>query len=84
MSDVEMSDEKVVNDFELYEPGFCHSSVCTSLSVSDATIRINAVYPTGISSQWVLSEDTTFASGGSMPGVCHDHPETHKHYLFTC
>ncbi len=76
--------QRPVKEFTAYSVGFVCASVCTSLSVDEATERLNKEYPTGISSQWKLSTDTVFASGTPMPCICPDHPETHKHYLFNC
>lgn len=70
-------------EFTAYAVGVVHASVCTSLSVTEATERLNTEYPTGISSDWKLS-DEAFASGETNPCACHDFPQTHKHYLFVC
>lgn len=72
------------DDFTIYSEGVVCTSVCTSLSIEVATERLNVECPTGISSRWKLSSDTTFAGGTPMPCVCPDYPETHKHYLFNC
>jgi hypothetical protein len=70
--------------FEAYAVGITHASVCTSMPLEEATEELNATHPTGIESQWSLSENTHFASGKPNPCPCEDHPETHKHYLFNC
>ncbi len=72
------------NNFEAYSVGICSASVCTSLSVKEATEKLNLEHPTGIVSDWHLSEDENFASGDTNPFPCKDDPETHKHYLFNC
>lgn len=72
------------NEFTAYSVGIVSASVCTSLPVEAATARLNQEHPTGISSKWELSKDTTFAGGEPMPCICPDHPETHKHLLFNC
>jgi len=74
----------MANDFVAYSVGAVAASVCTSLSVEDATVRLNEQHPTGISSKWSLSEDKYFADKIHENGCqCPDYPEN-KHYLFTC
>lgn len=70
-------------DFEAYSVGLMSASVCTSLPLEDATNRLNAEHPTGISSKWRKSDDD-FRSGQINPCPCEKHPKTHKHYLFNC
>jgi hypothetical protein len=78
-----MSDKP--KDFEAYSIGLVAASVCTSLPVEDAALRLNQEHPTGINSQWHLSEDKFFSDGETPNGApCPDHPKTHKHYLFNC
>lgn len=76
--------ETIVPDFTVYALGIVHASVCTSLLPEEVVAKINKEHPTGISSQRRLSAAETFASGTPNPCVCHDHPETHKHYLLSC
>ena len=71
-------------DFEAYSIGICHASVCSSLTLEETEKQLNQEYPTGIQSQWKLSEDTNFQTGQSNPCPCEQHPKTHKHYLFDC
>lgn len=72
------------NEFEAYGMGIVHASVCTSLSVEEATKRLNEQYPTGIQSQWELSKNEHFSCGEHKNGCdCPDHPDN-KHYLFSC
>lgn len=73
-----------MKEFEIYAEGLVCTSVCTSLSVEEATVRLNQLRPSGIMSQWVKSEDKTFISGEPNPCPCNTHPDTHKHYLFNC
>lgn len=70
-------------NFEPYAVGLCHASVCTSLSVEEATRLLNRNNPTGIESQWKLSDDKNFKSGEANGFDCPDHPGN-KHYLFVC
>jgi hypothetical protein len=70
-------------DFEVYSVGIVCASLCTSLPIDQATERLNAEIPTGLSSKWTLSEDKTFASGQLNGCDCPDH-SGNKHYLFNC
>jgi len=67
----------------LGSPGLVCTSVCTSLSVKEATARLNMEVPTGISSRWAKSKDKTFATGEPNPHRCETYSD-HKHYLFNC
>ena len=73
-----------MKDFEAYLVGIVYASVCSALSLEETTARLNAEHPTGIRSQWELSPDKKFASGGDNPCPCDRAPTTHKHYLFNC
>ena len=70
-------------EFEAYGVGICNASVCTSLPIDEATSRLNAIHPTGVSSKWKPSEDKNFASGETNPCACPDHPGN-QHILFNC
>lgn len=72
-----------MEDFVIYSGGICFCSVCSRLSLEETTKRVNNENPTGISSNWQLSE-RNFDSGETNPCACNDYPETHKHYLFEC
>ena len=75
----------MVPDIEVYAVGFCHASVCSSLSIEETTAYLNRECPTGTSNPWVISEEETFADGvHKNPCPCDQSPETHKHYLFSC
>ena len=76
-------------EFVAYSVGICAASVCTSLSIEEATERLNREKPTGIESQWTKSEDEYF-NGVDKEGQkakngcdCPDYPGN-KHYLFNC
>ena len=71
-------------DFEVYSVGLVHSSVCSALTPEETVARANVELPTGIGSQWSLSEEPTFSGGQSNPCPCEENPETHKHYLLVC
>jgi hypothetical protein len=70
-------------DFAVYRMGICHASACTSLPIEHIEAKMNAEYPTGIQSSWVISEEG-FQGGEENPCECKDYPDTHKHYLFEC
>lgn len=77
--------EKKPAEFMPYSVGLVAASVCTSLSLKEATRRLNMLHPTGIDSQWRKSKDKTFKDGITANGAsCPDYPKTHKHYLFNC
>lgn len=67
---------------EIYSHGLCFASVCSALPV-DEVKRLMAAYPTGVSSQWTLSDDETFRNGSPHPCPC-EAKSTHTHYLFSC
>lgn len=71
-------------DFEMYAVGLVCASICTSLPIETAVERANIERPTGIQSNWALSEDKTFADGKPNPLACELKPKTHKHYLLNC
>ena len=76
---------KEAAEFTAYSVGICAASVCTSLTdPKEIAARMNALHPTGISSDWTISEDKKFLSGDPMPCACSDHPATHKHWLLVC
>lgn len=70
-------------EFVVYSHGLIYASVCTSLSAEEATTRINELYTAGTTNGWKLA-DESFRTGEANPHPCHDHPDTHKHYLFNC
>ena len=72
-----------IKDFEIYSTGLAFCSVCSSLTPEKTTDRLNLEMPTGISSEWKIS-DSAFSSGESNPCPCNLYPDTHKHYLFSC
>jgi hypothetical protein len=72
-------------DFKAYSVGLVSASVCTNLPIEQATDQLNTEHPTGLESQWHLSEDKFFSDGEIANGSpCPDNPTTHKHYLFNC
>jgi hypothetical protein len=71
-------------DFVAYTVGVVSASACTSLTDAEATARMNAEHPTGISSRWQVASDVTFADGTPNPYPCRENPETHRHVIFHC
>jgi hypothetical protein len=69
--------------FRVYSVGICCCSVCTNLSDSDAEVRVNIEYPTGITTPWKISEDKTFSGGEPHPSPCPDDSSC-RHILFEC
>lgn len=74
----------VAPSFTVYSIGLCSASVCTSLSIEEATKRLNIDQPTGIKSQWVADLSETFKTGEKNGCNCEQNPKTHRHFLFHC
>lgn len=72
--------------FQAYKVGLVSASICTNLSIEEATDRLNVEHPTGIASRWVWnSEAKTFAGGEPHPTPCERDPESgRRHLLFHC
>lgn len=70
-------------EYETIAVGLCAATVCTSLPPEEAADRLNADWPTGISSRWSLSDHTHFHSGEPNGCMCSDHVGN-KHYLMSC
>lgn len=81
-----MSDEKAdllagnAPAFMILSWGLVSATVCTSLSVEEATKRLNAELPTGISSRWSIAEEL----GAEASTPCAVVPDQRTHLLFTC
>ena len=75
-------DKIKAKEFQIYAKGPIHCSVCTSLSVEEATERVNVENPTGIMSKWKIS-DENFVTGEPNPHSC-ECLKTHNHMLFVC
>lgn len=73
----------VYPDFTMLATGFIYSSVCTSLDDDEVTRRLNAEWPTGISSAWRIA-DEPFRDGTPNPTPCPEAAATHRHILFNC
>lgn len=64
-----------MSGINVYANGFVSISVCAPKEMSKEEIEhlANVESPTGISSAWRISEDTTFKGGEHMPCICeHD------------
>lgn len=68
----------------VYSLGIVAASVCTDEEPEEMLATVNAEYPTGISSEWQISDDPKFRGGESNPCPCEQNPKTHKHYLLEC
>lgn len=66
-----------------YSVGLMYASVCTGWDDDQTTRWLNLSYPTGISSQWSVSADATFAGGAPNPSPCEQDP-CRRHVLFSC
>lgn len=69
----------------VYTSGLVSCSACApaDMPIEEVTRLVNLQTPTGISSQWELSDDDEFALGVPMPCVC-DQDASRMHYLFNC
>lgn len=74
--------EVLEDDFIVYSEGICFASVCTTLSVDDATKELNTRRPSGLHHGWSLSKES-FATGQSNPCAC-DQDAARRHMLFNC
>lgn len=74
-----------MDDIIIYSVGLVAMSVCAADGVPLEEIErvANARHPTGISSEWQISEDATFRGGEPMPAPC-DMTEGRKHWLVIC
>ena len=60
------------------------ATCCTSLSVKEATTRMNAEVPTGTKSKWVLAKKKELPKAiKKNPWPCDDNPKW-KHMYFIC
>ena len=74
-----------MNDITPYAIGLCCASVCApkTATIAGITDELNAQHPTGMASDWQLSSDATFKTGGPNPGPCNASKDK-LHYLFEC
>lgn len=71
------------HEFTVYAIGLCYASVCTNLSLEQATKRLNAEHPSGTTQKWQKSKDPTFHDGSPNPCNC-EQGTGKKHWLFDC
>ena len=71
-----------VEFYTLGNSGLICWAICTNLHQEQAVSHANSINPTGISSQWQLSDDK-FPDGKDNPHDCPDKPGN-KHYLLEC
>lgn len=74
-----------MSDINMYSIGVCAASVCVPKETPKEIVEqwANEYQPTGISSDWKISEDKTFKTGELNPCVC-EHDSSRVHYLLTC
>ena len=71
-----------VSFFTLGNQSIVMWAICTNLPKVEAVAYANRMSPTGISSNWVLS-DKKFPDGKDNPHNCPENPGN-KHYLLNC
>lgn len=70
---------------DAYSIGICTASICTDIKDRKEIERVmNVENPTGIQSDWIISEDTHFLQGMSNPTVCEKQGKPFMHYLMEC
>ncbi len=76
-----MSDLDVV----VYSCGLVACSACApgGMAREEVEVAVNRAHPTGIDSDWSVSDDPTFHTGQSNPATC-ELDSTRKHWLLTC
>ncbi len=72
-------------NFQVYARGLCYISVCVNIGTTREEIEreANEQEPTGIESQWSISENSHFNSGQTNPCPCTIDPDK-EHYLMSC
>lgn len=70
---------------EVYAMGLISLSICVPKTWTREEIEnfANIKHPTGIESNWVISEDKVFRTGEKIPNQCEDH-EKNQHWLMNC
>lgn len=66
--------------FAAYAIGTYYASACTSLNDADAAACMNSDYS---DAAWSIAAEN-FANGDPNGRPCNQHPDTHRHILFTC
>jgi hypothetical protein len=75
-----------MNEIEFYGVGLVHLSACAPKDATAEQIEsaANLRHPTGIESQWKLSDAPTFSGGEPNPCPCEQHPADRRHVLLVC
>lgn len=75
-----------VSEVVVYVEGLMACSACAPVKLTreEVAAAVNVVNPTGVSSEWKVSSDTTFHTGHPMPSPCEREPETRRHWLLEC
>lgn len=70
----------------VYSLGLVSCSVCAprEMTRDEVEAAVNVAEPTGISSEWRVSDEPTFSGGQPNPCPCEQQPESHVHYLMHC
>lgn len=73
------------DNLTIYSMGLCCASICASKELTREEIEdgLNLAAPTGITSQWAISDDPTFADGQPNPCQCEADPDR-QHWLANC
>jgi hypothetical protein len=69
-----------IDDFRAYALGRAYASACTSLTDTEAILRLLDEHPIG---PWEIA-DEDFFSGEKNGHPCPSKPDTHRHILFAC
>lgn len=74
-----------LEDCNIYSNGLVYCSVCVPKDWTHKQIEraVNALNSTGIESEWKISSDPTFYTGGPNPKQCEQDSER-IHYLMEC
>ena len=74
-----------MSEINIYAAGLMAMSLCAPKDMSKEGIEhlANLEHPTGIPSQWKISEGETFADGTPMPAPC-ENDGGRLHWLLQC
>lgn len=73
-----------VRDVTIYSKGLVYVSACAASELTKEQVEeyVNRYHPTGVSSQWTVS-DERFRTGEPNPCPCESSPHR-THWLLTC
>lgn len=77
-------EKESVKEFQIVNGNFLSRIVRTSLSLEEATKRLNVEDICGTTNGWVPDYDREGMPGGEAQVQCKDNPTTHKHIRFSC